>query len=136
MPVKRTLSISSSYNMNKTHKMSCQIQIIKLSFNRYNTRKDKHGFKRNLKIYQANKIQLSSKLDKLAKTPSGRQRQIQVNQTWNYYKEKIKENLSSDEGQAIYRRRKYDVEPVLGRMKRDFGVRRTILEDKNPLKTI
>ena len=111
MPVKRTLSISSSYNMNKTHKMSCQIQIIKLSFNRYNTRKDKYGFKRNLKIYQANKIQLSSKLDKLAKTPSGRQRQIQVNQTW-YYKEKIKENLSSDEGQAIYRRRKYDVEPV------------------------
>lgn len=111
MPVKRTLSISSSYNMNKTHKMSCQIQIIKLSFNRYNTRKDKYGFKRNLKIYQANKIQLSSKLDKLAKTPSERQRQIQVNQTW-YYKEKIKENLSSDEGQAIYRRRKYDVEPV------------------------
>ncbi|MDO5004069.1 MAG: hypothetical protein Q4E19_00395 [Ligilactobacillus salivarius] len=49
-------------------------KIIKLSFNRYNTRKDKYGFKRNLKIYQANKIQLSSKLDKLAKTPSGRQR--------------------------------------------------------------
>ncbi|MDM8263468.1 transposase (plasmid) [Ligilactobacillus salivarius] len=39
----------------------------------------------------------------------------------------MKENLSSDEGQAIYRRRKYDVEPVLGRMKRDFGVRRTHL---------
>lgn len=104
-------------------------KIIKLSFNRYNTRKDKYGFKRNLKIYQANKIQLSSKLDKLAKTPSGRQRQIQVNQTWNYYKEKIKENLSSDEGQAIYRRRKYDVEPVFGRMKRDFGVRRTHLRN-------
>ncbi|HBU68382.1 transposase [Lactobacillus salivarius] len=52
---------------------------------------------------------------------------MQVNQTWNYYKEKIKENLSSDEGQAIYRRRKYDVEPVLGRMKRNFGVRRTHL---------
>lgn len=102
-------------------------KIIKLSFNHYNTRKDKYGFKRNLKIYQANKIQLSSKLDKLTKTPSGRQRQIQVNQTWNYYKEKIKENLSSDEGQAIYRRRKYDVEPVFGRMKRDFGVRRTHL---------
>ena len=98
-------------------------KIIKLSFNRYNTRKDKYGFKRNLKIYQANKIQLSSKLDKLAKTPSGRQWQIQVNQTWNYYKE----NLSSDEGQAIYRRRKYDVEPVFGRMKRNFGVRRTHL---------
>ena len=29
--------------------------------------------------------------------------------------------------QAIYRRRKYDVEPVFGHMKRDFGVRRTHL---------
>nr|WP_283810726.1 transposase [Ligilactobacillus salivarius] len=48
---------------------------------------------------------------------------MQVNQTWNYYKE----NLSSDEGQAIYHRRKYDVEPVFGRMKRNFGVRRTHL---------
>ena len=27
----------------------------------------------------------------------------------------------------IYRRRKFDVEPVFGRMKRDFGVRRTHL---------
>lgn len=45
---------------------------IRFSFNRYNTRKDKYGFKRDLKIYQADKIQLSSKLDKLAKTPSGR----------------------------------------------------------------
>ncbi|HJG68081.1 MAG TPA: transposase [Staphylococcus ureilyticus] len=34
---------------------------------------------------------------------------------WNYYKE----NLSSDS----YRCRKYDIEPVLGRMKRNFGVR-------------
>ena len=70
---------------------------------------------------------MSAELEKLAKTPKGRQRQIQVNQTWNYYKERIKETLSSEEGQAIYRRRKYDVEPVFGRMKRDFGVRRTHL---------
>ena len=106
---------------------------VRFSFYRYSTRKDKYGFKRDLKMYQADKIQLSSELDKLAKTSSGRQRQIQVNQTWNYYKEKIKENLSSDEGQAIYRRRKYDVEPVFGRMKRDFGVRRTHLREQKPV---
>lgn len=106
---------------------------VRFSFYRYSTRKDKYGFKRDLKIYQADKIQLSSELDELAKTSSGRQRQIQVNQTWNYYKEKIKENLSSDEGQAVYRRRKYDVEPVFGRMKRDFGVRRTHLRGQKPV---
>lgn len=86
-----------------------------------------YGFKRDIKIYKADKVQVSAELEKLAKTPKGRQRQIQVNQTWNYYKERIKENLSSEEGQAIYRRRKYDVEPVFGHMKRDFGVRRTHL---------
>ncbi|WHS05091.1 IS1182 family transposase (plasmid) [Ligilactobacillus salivarius] len=106
---------------------------VRFSFYRYSTRKDKYGFKRDLKIYQADKIQLSSELDELAKTSSGRQRQIQVNQTWNYYKEKIKENLSSDEGQDVYRRRKYDVEPVFGRMKRDFGVRRTHLRGQKPV---
>ncbi len=106
---------------------------VRFSFYRYSVRKDRYGFKRDLKIYQADKIQLSSELDELAKTSSGRQRQIQVNQTWNYYKEKIKENLSSDEGQAVYRRRKYDVEPVFGRMKRDFGVRRTHLRGQKPV---
>ncbi|WP_331252880.1 transposase [Limosilactobacillus reuteri] len=30
-------------------------------------------------------------------------------------------------GNAIYRRRKFDVEPVFGHMKRDFGIRRTHL---------
>ena len=106
---------------------------VRFSFYRYSTRKDKYGFKRDLKIYQADKIQLSSELDELAKTSSGRQRQIQVNQTWNYYREKIKENLSSDEGQAVYRRRKYDVEPVFGRMKRNFDVRRTHLRGQKPV---
>ena len=106
---------------------------VRFSFYRYSVRKDRYGFKRDLKIYQADKIQLSSELDELAKTSSGRQRQIQVNQTWNYYREKIKENLSSDEGQAVYRRRKYDVEPVFGRMKRDFGVRRTHLRGQKPV---
>ncbi|AGN98313.1 transposase [Limosilactobacillus reuteri I5007] len=52
---------------------------------------------------------------------------MQVNPTWNYYKAKVKATLSSDKGKAIYRRRKYDVEPVFGHMKRDFGVRRTHL---------
>ena len=52
---------------------------------------------------------------------------MQVNPTWNYYKAKVKDTLSSDEGKAIYRRRKFDVEPVFGHLKRDFGIRRTHL---------
>ena len=100
---------------------------VRFSFYRYSRRIDKYGFKRDFKLYRADKHQLSVQLDQLAKTPSGRQRYMQVNPTWNYYKAKVKATLSSDEGKAIYRRRKYDVEPVFGHMKRDFGVRRTHL---------
>ncbi|MEY8442650.1 transposase, partial [Lactobacillaceae bacterium 24-114] len=100
---------------------------VRFSFYRYSKRTDKYGFKRDLKLYRADKHQLSEELDQLAKTPSKRQRYIQINPTWNYYKAKLKETLSSNEGKAIYRRRKFDVEPVFGRMKRDFGVRRTHL---------
>ena len=52
---------------------------------------------------------------------------MKVNPTWNYYKAKVKDTLSSDEGKAIYRRRMSDVEPVFGHMKRDFGIPRTHL---------
>lgn len=100
---------------------------VRFSFYRYSKRTDKYGFKRDLKLYRADKHQLSEELDQLAKTLSKRQRYIQINPTWNYYKAKVKETLSSDEGKSIYRRRKFDVEPVFGRMKRDFGVRRTHL---------
>lgn len=100
---------------------------VRFSFYHYSQRTDSYGFKRDFKVYRADKHQMSTELDRLAKTPSGRQRQMQVNPTWNYYKERIKENLSSEAGRKIYRRRKFDVEPIFGRMKRDFGVRRTHL---------
>ena len=90
---------------------------VRFSFYRYSRRTDKYGFERDFKLYRADKHQLSEQLDELAKTPSGRQRYMQVNPTWNYYKAKVKDTLSSDEGKAIYRRRKFDVEPVFGHMK-------------------
>lgn len=100
---------------------------VRFSFYRYSKRPDKYGFERDIKLYRADKHQLSAQLDQLAKTPGKRPRCIQVNPTWNYYKAKVKETLSNDEGKAIYRRRKFDVEPVFGRMKRDFGICRTHL---------
>ena len=49
-------------------------QGVRFSFYRYSKSTDKYGFKRDFKIYRADKHQLSIKLDELAKTPSGRQR--------------------------------------------------------------
>ncbi|CQR24866.1 transposase [Streptococcus varani] len=94
------------------------------SFKNYSRRTDKYGFKRDFKIYEADNIQGTEELEKLSKTESGRQKQIHYNPTWNYFKELIKEELHSEEGSRIYAKRKIDVEPVFGRLKSVFGVRR------------
>ncbi|MGZ7246287.1 transposase, partial [Streptococcus pyogenes] len=92
------------------------------SFKHYSRRTDKYGFKRDFKIYEANTIQDTAELEKLAKTEGGRQKQIHYNPTWNYFKELIKEELHSEEGSRIYAKRKIDVEPVFGRLKSVFGL--------------
>ena len=94
------------------------------SFKNYSRRTDKYGFERDFKIYEADKVQDTPKLEQLAKTESGRQKQIHSNPTWNYFKEIIKEELHSEEGSRIYAKRKIDVEPVWRRLKSVFGVRR------------
>ena len=106
---------------------------VKFSFKRYSIRHDKYGYERKFKIYEADKTQETTTLDELAKTPKGRQRQVAYNPTWDYFKNYVKDLLSSDMGSAIYSHRKYDVEPMFGRMKSIFGVRRTHLRGKQPV---
>lgn len=83
------------------------------SFKNYSSRTDKYGLQRDFKIYEADKIQDTPKLEHLAKTDSGNQKQIHYNPTWNYFKELLKQTLHSEEGSRIYAKRKIDVEPVL-----------------------
>ena len=104
---------------------------VKFSFKYYSTRNDKNGFTRHFKVYEADSTQVTKALDELAKTPTGQQRQIRVNQVWESYKETIKEALHSDRGRRIYAQRKIEVEPVFGQMKRNFGMRRTHVRGKN-----
>lgn len=73
-------------------------QGVRFSFYRYSSRTDGYGFQRDLKVYQADQHQLTPELDQLAKTPSGRQRQININPTWEYFKSQVQSDLSSDEG--------------------------------------
>ena len=49
---------------------------VKFSFKYYSTRNDKNGFTRQFKVYEADSIQETEALDKLAKTPVGQLRQI------------------------------------------------------------
>lgn len=105
------------------------------SFKNYSRRTDKYGFKRDFKIYEADNIQDTPELEELAKTESGRQKQIHYNLTWNYFKELIKEELHSEEGSRIYAKRKIDVEPVFGRLKSVFGVRRVHVRGNQAVQT-
>lgn len=73
---------------------------------------------------------MDNHLNELAKTPSGRQRQTSVNNNWEYFKHKAKENLESDPGKDIYSQRKIDIETVFGRLKGVFGMRRTHVRGK------
>ena len=90
---------------------------------------------RNFKIYEADEFQLTEELTQLAKTKTGRQRQIRYNPNWQYLKEKAKETLQSEEGKRIYGCRKSDVEPIFGHMKSVFGIRRTHLRGKKKVET-
>src|SRR5699024_5405337 len=93
------------------------------------------GQVRDFKVYEADKFQLTPELERLAKTKSGRQRQVRYNPNWQYLKEKAKGALQSPEGRYIYSKRKYDVEPVFGHLKNVFGMRRTHLRGKKKVET-
>ena len=103
---------------------------VHFNFSHYSTRNDKNGFQRQFKIYKADSEQMDDRLNKLAKTPKGRQRQTAVNNNWEYFKHKAKENLESTPGKEIYAQRKIDIETVFGRMKGVFGMRRAHVRGK------
>src|SRR5699024_7545183 len=69
---------------------------VRFSFKCYSRRKDKStGQVRDFKVYEADKFQLTPELERLAKTKSGRQRQVRYNSNWQYLKEKAKGVLQS-----------------------------------------
>ena len=103
---------------------------VHFSFSHYSTRNDKKGFQRQFKVYKADTEQMNNQLNRLAKTPKGNQRQTSVNNNWEYFKHKAKENLESETGKDIYARRKIDVETVFGRLKGVFGMRRVHVRGK------
>ena len=106
-------------------------QGVRFNFKRYGKRNNKlTGQVSDLKIYEADEFQLTDELTQLAKTKSGRQRQIQYNPSWQYLKEKAKKTLQSEDGKRIYGCRKTDVEPIFGHMKSVFGMRRAHLRGK------
>lgn len=59
-----------------------------------------------------------------ALTPKGNLRKISVNDSWEYFKAKQRDLLTSPKTSIIYGQRKIDVEPILGKIKASLGFHR------------
>lgn len=94
---------------------------VRFNFKRYAYRNDKYKFRRDFKLYQAEKYDENHQVISQALTPRGNLRSIMVNPQWEYFKAKARESLSNSD---TYSRRKYDVESVFGNLKAYLGFKR------------
>ena len=94
---------------------------VRFNFKRYAYRNDKYKFRRDFKLYQAEKYDENHQVIPQALTPRGNIKSIMVNPQWKYFKAKARELLSNSN---TYSRRKYDVESVFGNLKAYLGFKR------------
>ena len=94
---------------------------IRFNFKRYAYRHDRYGYKRDFKVYEAEKYDENHQVIPAALTPKGYTKYIMVNPQWEYFKAKARQSLSSTN---TYARRKYDVETVFGNLKAYLGFKR------------
>ena len=97
---------------------------VRFVFKAYRQRTDKYGFTRDFKEYVAEKYDENQHLIPTALTPKGNLRRISVNDSWEYFKAKQRDLLTSPKTGIIYGQRKIDVEPILGKMKASLGFHR------------
>lgn len=105
-----------------------------VNFKRYSRRTDKSGFVRDLKIYECENCQGCPVRSSCTRAEEGKNRQIQVNNTWRYFKAECKKKLLEEQTGAIYRRRKIEVEPVFGHLKAQLAFHRFHLRGKQGAK--
>ncbi len=67
---------------------------------------------------------------------SERNRQIQVNNNWRYFKADCKKKLLEEKTGSIYRKRKIEVEPVFGHLKAQLALIVSIYVEKKERKLI
>ena len=64
-----------------------------LTFKRYAYRRDTYGYKRNFKVYEAEKFDEDRKENPNALTKKGNVRKIYINPQWEYFKGKVKQTF-------------------------------------------
>lgn len=102
----------------------------KMNFRNYSICTDKYGFKRYLKRYECEDCSDCPVRSQCTKAKSDKNREIQKNMNWEYFKATIQQLLSEKETGKIYRQRKIDVEPAFGYLKACLGFTRFSVRGK------
>lgn len=102
----------------------------KMIFRNYSIRTDKYGFKRYLKRYECEDCSNCPLRSKCTKAKSDKNREIQKNMNWEYFKATIQQLLSEEETGKLYRQRKIDVELAFGHLKACLGFTRFFVRGK------
>jgi transposase len=90
------------------------------------------GYKQTIRKYQSENCRGCS-YARECKKAKGR-RTIQINRKLDYYRAKMRENLTSEKGIELRKQRNVDVEPVFGDIKWNQGYRRFKLRGKEKVK--
>src|SRR5699024_9555456 len=89
---------------------------------------------RQFKVYESEDCSTCLLRSSCTKAKPGNNRKMMVNEVWEEHKEYVREKLSEEETNSIYRRRKIDVEPVFGFLKANLAFKRFSVRGKSKVK--
>ncbi|MFC4710361.1 transposase [Enterococcus eurekensis] len=104
-----------------------------VKFRNYSTRTDKYGVKRQLKIYECESCFDCPVRNLWTRSTSAKNRVIQRNGNWEYFKAHARELLTRDVPGDIYRKRKIDVESAFGNLKANLALNRFSVRGKDKI---
>lgn len=101
-------------------------------------RQHKHkrtGYKSEVKVYECNNCSGCPFYRQCCKSDKGQNRQIEVNEKLEFFKQQARENLHTELGQELKKRRSIEIESCFGDIKHNMGFRRFHLRGLNKVKT-
>lgn len=104
-----------------------------VKFRNYSTRTDKYGFKKQLKMYECESCFDCPVRNLCTRSKSNKNRVIQKNGNWEYFKAHVRELLKEEFTGDIYRQRKIDVEPAFGNLKANLAFNRFSVRGKDKI---
>src|SRR5699024_3298360 len=105
-----------------------------IRFKRYTDRRDKYGYTRSFKLYESADCSGCPLFNRCSKSDQPTNKRIQKNMNLEYFKARVRTQLSDEENRDVYRQRKVDIETVFGNLKANLSFRRFSLRGARKVK--